>query len=53
MGGDNTLQLERRTKDGSDTVAIAVDNLIIAGWTGRNQAAMKAHTFDRSQGENC
>jgi hypothetical protein len=37
------LSLAFERKSGSETRAVQIDQLVIAGWTGRNKAAMEAH----------
>ncbi|HEV7259200.1 MAG TPA: DUF2848 domain-containing protein [Bosea sp. (in: a-proteobacteria)] len=37
------LQFERFTLSGRDTIKVAVDRLIIAGWAGRDEAALRHH----------
>jgi hypothetical protein len=37
------LQFNRFTKDGNDAVSVEIDTLIIAGWAGRNVAAIEHH----------
>ena len=37
------LKFHRVSKTGSDNVAIEIDRLVIAGWTGRNMDAIEHH----------
>lgn len=37
------LQLKRHFADRSDRVGLAIDDLIVAGWTGRDAAALEHH----------
>jgi hypothetical protein len=37
------LNLKKITIDGARLTSAAIDNLVIAGWTGRNQEAMEKH----------
>ena len=39
----NSAQLELREAGGGGTKQATIENLVIAGWTGRNQKAMEAH----------
>ncbi len=36
----------RRTADGDEPAAVSVDHLVIAGWTGRDAAALEKHIHD-------
>lgn len=37
------LHFERITRGGTDRIAAAIDHLTIAGWTGRDEAAVRRH----------
>ncbi len=37
------LTFHRHSKSGDDTVGIAIDHLVIAGWAGRDEAAIQHH----------
>jgi hypothetical protein len=37
------LTFDRVTSGGSDRIAVEIDNLIIAGWAGRDEAAIRHH----------
>lgn len=37
------LQFDRLTLTGRDRVAVAIDHLVIAGWAGRDEAALRHH----------
>ena len=37
------LTLERISKAGRDRIAVAIEHLIIAGWAGRDAAAIEHH----------
>src|SRR5712691_5357708 len=38
-----TLSFEGHAKGGIETVAVEIENLVIAGWTGRDVAALNHH----------
>ena len=43
------LQFDRITKDGTDRVGLSIDTLVIAGWAGRDVAAIEHHIEELAQ----
>ncbi len=43
MPASANLTMQKQGKDGAETAAVRIDNLVVAGWTGRNQEAMEEH----------
>ena len=43
MPASVNLTLQKLGKDGAETGVVRIDNLVVAGWTGRNQEAMEEH----------
>ena len=37
------LQFDRLTLTGRDKVAVTIDHLVVAGWAGRDEAALRHH----------